>query len=92
VPRDPEKHSPAWGGRRSNQTGRPRKADKKIRIGALFLPPEYAAWLALAAEDGESLIEAARRILISVAGSQSGREAPLDERHEGARSPGADSQ
>ena len=53
------------GGRRANQTGRPRKADKKIRIGTLFLEPIVINRLADLANNGETLLEAARRLLIA---------------------------
>jgi hypothetical protein len=53
------------GGRRPNQTGRPRNPDKKVRVGTLFLPPNAVAELAEQALDGETLLEAARRILVT---------------------------
>lgn len=58
-------NKPKHGGRRPNQTGRPTKADKKIRIGTLFLPPETVALLAKHANDGETLLQAARRLLMA---------------------------
>lgn len=57
---------PRHGGRRANQTGRPPKADKKIRIGTLFLPPDTVALLVKRANDGETLLQAARRLLIDI--------------------------
>ncbi len=53
------------GGKRTNQTGRPRKADKMIRIGTLFLEPSVITRLAELANDGETLLGAARRLLIA---------------------------
>ena len=52
------------GGRRANQTGRPRSPNKKVRIGVLFLDPHDVAQLAQQVRDGETLIKAARRLLI----------------------------
>lgn len=63
--------SKGWGGRRDGQTGRPPKANKKIRVGTLFLPPDIIAALADRAEDGETLIKAAQRIIIVVLASPS---------------------
>lgn len=57
--------SRAHGGRRANQTGRPPKADRKIRIGTLFLAPDAVARLAERTHDGETLLDAARRILLT---------------------------
>ena len=53
------------GGKRTNQTGRPRKPDKKLRIGTLFLEPSVITRLAKLANEGETLLEAARRLLIA---------------------------
>lgn len=59
-------NSAQHGGRRANQTGRPPKgAAKKTRIGTLFLSPDVITLLATAAQDGETLLEAARRILVA---------------------------
>ena len=70
---------PGWGGRRSNQTGRPPKgAAKKIRIGTLFLALDDVARLAAHAEDGETLIEAARRVLIACLSARSDGSTPTD--------------
>lgn len=60
-----ESDKPRWGGRRPNQTGRPPKPDKKIRVGTLFLPPDAVAKLAPLAEDGETLIQVAARVLMA---------------------------
>lgn len=54
---------PQHGGRRANQTGRPRLAEKKIRVGALFLTPATVKLLADHVNDGETLVQAAARIL-----------------------------
>lgn len=51
------------GGRRANQTGRPRLAEKKIRVGALFLTPATVKALADRTNDGETLVQAAARLL-----------------------------
>lgn len=60
------KKKPGWGGRRPNQSGRPSNPSaRQIRVGTLFLPPDDAARLALRAEDGEMLIETAKRLLIA---------------------------
>lgn len=57
--------SKGHGGKRPNQTGRPPKKDeKKIRIGTLFLSPTEIAQLTERAHDGESLLQTARRLLI----------------------------
>ena len=53
------------GGRRANQTGRPRKPDKKIRIGTLFLTPDNVSRLAKRADDSGTLIATARHIIES---------------------------
>lgn len=51
------------GGRRANQTGRPPLPVKKMRIGTLFLIPEAIKRLADLANDKETLIQCAARIL-----------------------------
>lgn len=55
--------SKGHGGRRPNQTGRPRLASKKVRIGTLFLSPATVKALADRTRDKESLIQAAARLL-----------------------------
>lgn len=54
---------PGWGGRRDNQTGRPPKADRKIRVGTIFLSPDDVARLAARTNDRETLTQAAARLL-----------------------------
>lgn len=58
---------PRHGGRRANQTGRPPKGTAKMaRVGALFLPPDDAERLAALAQGDETLVQVARRLLITL--------------------------
>ena len=58
----PSKH----GGQRANQTGRPRLAARKVRVGTLFLIPNAVKALTDRTHNNESLIQAAARLLTAL--------------------------
>lgn len=71
-PKKEKQKAPGWGGRRPNQTGRPKKAPKEratVQIAFRLTEAEAAQILALARE-GETLHSACKRLALEASGGR----------------------